>query len=61
MFFNRFIKIGLACVLLYVFSCATLVAADAGAVKIGIMNVQKVLVESAAGQKAKAKVEKNIR
>ena len=58
MFFNRFIKIGLACVLLYVFSCATLVAADAGAVKIGIMNVQKVLVESAAGQKAKAKFEK---
>jgi outer membrane protein len=58
MFVNRFIKVGLACLLLYIFSCAaTFAAAETDALKIGIMNVQKVLVQSAAGQKAKEKFE----
>ena len=58
MLFNRFIKVGLVCLLFFVCSCVTVVAAETGALKVGVMNVQKVLVQSAAGQKAKEKFEK---
>lgn len=58
MLFNRSIKVGIISLLFFACSCVTVVAAEAGALKVGIMNVQKVLVESAAGQIAKAKFEK---
>lgn len=58
MLFNRSIKVGLICLLFFVSNCLTVVAAEAAAMKIGIMNVQKVLVQSAAGQKAKEKFDK---
>lgn len=53
MVFKKLIRGGLICLLFCAFSCATVVAAGAGEVKVGIMNVQKVLVQSEAGQKAK--------
>ncbi len=53
MCFNKLIRAGLVCLLLSVFSFAGVVTAEAGEFKVGIMNVQKVLVQSESGQKAK--------
>ena len=44
--------------LLGMFACCSVFAADSGNLKIGIMNVQKVLVQSEPGLKAKAVFEK---
>lgn len=55
------VKIGRALALVFILSlctCFSAVAAEKGDIKIGIMNVQKVLVESGPGQKAKAAFEK---
>jgi outer membrane protein len=51
--FKNYAGTGLICLLFGIFSSTGLLAAEAKAVKIGVMNVQKVLVQSDAGQKAK--------
>ncbi len=58
MVLKKLIKGGLVCLLFYTFCSANFVAAAAGEIKIGIMNVQKVLVQSEAGKQAGVVLEK---
>lgn len=57
MFFKA-LKVGAVCLVLSLFVCAGNGAAESGELKIGVMNVQKVLVQSEAGLKAKEVFEK---
>ena len=57
MFFKT-LKMVVVCLLLGMFACFNASAADSSELKIGIMNVQKVLVQSEPGLKAKAVFEK---
>lgn len=57
MFFKK-LKYVVFCLLFSLATCAGALAADGGNLKIGIMNVQKVLVRSDAGMKAKGIFEK---
>ncbi len=56
--FLRLTKVAFCCLILFFCMSLSAVAADKGAIKIGVMNVQKVLVQSEPGQKAKAVFEK---
>lgn len=56
--FLKTLKMGVVCLLLGMFACFNASAADSSELKIGIMNVQKVLVQSEPGLKAKAVFEK---
>jgi len=52
--FLKTLKMVVVCLLLGMFACFNASAADSSELKIGIMNVQKVLVQSEPGLKAKA-------
>lgn len=52
---KKLIRAALVCLLFGLMSCGSFAVAKAGELKIGVMNVQKVLVMSEAGQKAKGK------
>lgn len=56
--FLKTLKMVVVCLLLGMFACFNASAADSSELKIGIMNVQKVLVQSEPGLKAKAVFEK---
>lgn len=56
MFFRMF-KILLFCLIFVSFTCVGSFAAEKASVKIGIMNVQKVLIESEPGKEAKKRFE----
>lgn len=56
--FLKTLKSTVVCLLVSVVACFSASAADSGELKIGIMNVQKVLVQSNAGLAAKEKFEK---
>jgi len=55
--FLKTVKSMVICLLVGMVACFSASAADSGELKIGIMNVQKVLVQSNAGMKAKEKFE----
>ena len=52
---NKLLRVVLVCLTAAAFSCASVAVAKAETLKIGVMNVQKVLVMSDAGQNAKTK------
>lgn len=56
--FLKTLKSTVVCLLVGMVACFSASAADSGELKIGIMNVQKVLVQSNAGIKAKDTIEK---
>ncbi len=53
MFFEKAVKTAVFCCVMIFCACMTSVAADSGTLKIGVMNVQKVLIQSESGLKAR--------